>query len=208
MAATKWMRALAVLAVVCCASKLSAQAPAAPGREAHAGSVPEPKLVFDREIFNYPGAGRRDPFKPLVGKESLGPLFDDLKLKGIIYTGDAKRSIVLVQDGAKPPRLYRLHPGDVVGNSRVIEIKPLAVRFAVENFGLIRYEVLELRPGAAEASGMLQSNTVTPANGPMQSAPANAADAKRLLDSLAKARQQSVKPNSNDEPPFLQEQRR
>src|SRR5688500_2604619 len=89
-----------------------------------AGAVGEPKLVFDREVFNYPGVGRRDPFKPLIGKESLGPLFDDLKLRGIIYSADPTRSIVLIQDGAK--RLYRLKRGDVVGNSRVVEIRPLA----------------------------------------------------------------------------------
>src|SRR5437773_2522780 len=63
--------------------------------------IPEPKLVFDREVFSYPGSARRDPFKPLLGKESLGPLFDDLKLKGIIYTSDPTRSIVLIQDGSK-----------------------------------------------------------------------------------------------------------
>ena len=79
MAATKWMRALAVLAVMCCATKLSAQIPTAgapaggaAAGAAHPGSVPEPKLVFDREVFNYQGSGRRDPFKPLIGKESRG----------------------------------------------------------------------------------------------------------------------------------------
>lgn len=199
-------------AVMASATQLAAQGPPAAAGAAPPAGVPkaavaEPKLVFDREVFSYPGNGRRDPFKPLIGKESLGPLFDDLKLKGIIYTGDPKRSIALIQDGAK--RLYRLHPGDVVGNSRVVEIRPLAVRFAVENFGMIRNELLELRTGAADASGLRESTQPTPATGPMQRAPANAAEAKRMLDSLAQLRrEQPAKQNNNDEPPFLQEQRR
>jgi hypothetical protein len=33
----------------------------------------------------------------------------------------------------------------VIGNARVLEIQPQRVRFAVENFGTIRTEVLDLR---------------------------------------------------------------
>jgi hypothetical protein len=69
---------------------------------------------------------------------------------------------VLVLDGAK--RQYRLKRGDVVGNARVVEIRPLAVRFAVENFGMVRYEVLELRRGAAAQEGLQVSEQARPVN--------------------------------------------
>ena len=195
MAVISRTRALALVFAVALTSPLAAQAPppagatVPPGAAPPAGAVPgapprpvaEPKLVFDREVFNYPGAARRDPFKPLVGKESLGPLFDDLKLRGIIYSPDPTRSIVLIQDGAK--RLYRIKRGDVVGNSRVVEVQPLAVRFAVENFGMIRYEVLQLRQGNAAMSEMPSGGRPVPATAPMPQGaaptPASAAQARR-----------------------------
>lgn len=200
MAVISRTRALALIFAVALTSPLAAQRPApappagaAPAPGAPVGSAGEPKLVFDREVFSYPGNSRRDPFKPLVGKESLGPLFDDLKLKGIIYSPDATKSIVLIQDGAK--RLYRIKRGDVVGNSRVVEIQPLAARFAVENFGMIRYEVLQLRAGSAAAGGMVPSSQAVPAQGPMgeSAAPTSASDIRARRDSMmAKARRDSA----------------
>jgi hypothetical protein len=190
--------ALALIFAVVLTAPLAAQQPAppagaAPAPGAPSGAAGEPKLVFDREVFNYPGTSRRDPFKPLVGKESLGPLFDDLRLKGIIYSPDPTKSIVLIQDGAK--RLYRIKRGDVVGNSRIVEVQPLAVRFAVENFGMIRYEVLQLRAGAAAAGGMVPSSQAVPADGPMGAgaAPTSASDIRARRDSMmAKARRDSA----------------
>lgn len=232
MAVTKVARAFAALVAVCGVTSLYAQKPAAPAPGATVTAAPPPaagaaakpgvpapsaevKLVFDREVFSYPGSGRRDPFKPLVGKESAGPLFDDLKLKGVIYsTSDPARSIVLIQDGAK--RIYRLHRGDVVGNSRVVEIRPLAVRFAVENFGMIRNEVIELRAGAAEAEGLRQDTRPVPAvqptapsTGGVDFTKLDKATAKRMLDSLAAARRANAakKKPGNDEP-FQPEARR
>jgi type II secretory pathway component PulC len=70
-------------------------------------------------------------------------LFADITLRGIIYSPDARRSVALVQVGSK--RTFRLRSGDVIGNARVLEIQPQRVRFAVENFGTIRTEVLDLR---------------------------------------------------------------
>lgn len=183
MAVISRTRALALLFAVALAAPLAAQQPAPPPG-APAPPIGEPKLVFDREVFNYPGGSRRDPFKPLVGRESLGPLFDDLTLKGIIYSSDPTRSIVLIQDGSK--RLYRIKRGDVVGNSRIVEIQPLAVRFAVENFGMIRYEVLQLRAGAAAAGGMVPGGAPVPATAPMGQgvAPTPASESRARLDSM------------------------
>jgi hypothetical protein len=178
---------IALTAVALPAPLAAQRKPPPAGAAKPAGAVGEPKLVFDREVYNYPGVGRRDPFKPLIGKESLGPLFDDLKLRGIIYSPDPTRSIVLIQDGAK--RLYRLKRGDVVGNSRVVEIKPLAARFAVENFGMIRYEILQLRAGEAAAGGMQSGGQPVPATAPMpQGAPPASPSAARLDSMMAKPR--------------------
>ena len=123
---------------------LFAQTPPAAPPAAPPGSQPEPKLTFDREVFAYPSEGRRDPFKPLFGGPgSGGPLFADIALRGIIYSPDPRRSVVLVQVGGK--RTFRLRQGDIIGNARVTAIQPLRVLFAVENFGTIRNEVLDLR---------------------------------------------------------------
>lgn len=137
-------------ALVLMALPLFAQAPATPPGGAAVppaappGSQPEPKLTFDREVFAYPAEGRRDPFKPLFGGPgSGGPLFADIALRGIIYSPDPRRSVALVQVGGK--RTFRLRRGDIIGNARVTAIEPLRVRFAVENFGTIRNEVLDLR---------------------------------------------------------------
>jgi hypothetical protein len=136
--------AMSALLVVVAALPLYGQAPPAPPAGAPPGSQPEPKLAFDREVFAYPAEGRRDPFKPLGGGPgSSGPLFQDLALRGIIFSPDARRSVALVQVGGR--RTFRLRRGDIIGNARVLEIQPLRVRFAVENFGRVSNETLELR---------------------------------------------------------------
>lgn len=146
MASTKRYRCAMAAMFVFVATPLFAQAPATPpaGTSAIPGAQPEPKLAFDREVFAYPAEGRRDPFKSLTsGPGAGGPLFNDLALRGIIYSPDPRRSVALVIVGGK--RTFRLRAGDIIGNARVLEIQPLRVRFAVENFGTVRNEVLDLR---------------------------------------------------------------
>lgn len=192
MAACNMMRALIAIVALSGAASANAQEPAPVAPAALPGSTPEPKLMFDRETFSYPGSARRDPFRPLIGKESLGPLFDDLKLRGIIFSPEPNRSLVLLQDGAK--RIYRLHRGDVVGNSRVIEIRPLSVRMAVENLGMIRYEVLELRPAEPGTASMQSDKQPVPASTTTTGSPRvemlvrDSATVTRYLDSLANER--------------------
>lgn len=99
-------------------------------------------LVYEREVYTYDGGNRRDPFRPLSEQNGLGPRFESLSLRGIIYATGRGRSVALLGDG--DGRVHRVRVGDVVGNSRVIEIGPLRVVLAVENFGTIRQEILEL----------------------------------------------------------------
>jgi hypothetical protein len=101
------------------------------------------QLVFEREIFHYAANARRDPFRSLAAEEGLGPLFDDLTLRMIIYSPRPGQSVALLVDGSK--KTYRLRKGDVVGNATVLDITAEKVVFAVEDFGNRRQEVLNLK---------------------------------------------------------------
>ncbi len=120
---------------------------AAPGlaqqrRPAAPAPVPEPELRFEREYFVYPARPGRDPFASLAATSGLGPRFEDLALHGVIHAADGQ-SVALLSDGGG--RSYRVRRGDVVGNARVISISQMKVVFAVENFGVVRQESLELK---------------------------------------------------------------
>lgn len=106
-------------------------------------------LVYEREVFAYRGGDRRDPFVPLTQDNQMGPRFQELTLQGIIYSQVPGESVVLFQAGGD--RVFRARVGDLIGNSRVIEIGPTRVVMAVENFGTIRQEIVELpERGGAE----------------------------------------------------------
>lgn len=100
-------------------------------------------LVYEREVYTYGGSARRDPFAALTGDNDMGPRFESLSLQGIVYATGQGRSVALLSDGSG--RVHRVRVGDVVGNSTVVEIGPIRVVMAVENFGTIRQEMLELR---------------------------------------------------------------
>ena len=103
----------------------------------------DPKLVFEREIYSYPGRARRDPIKPLTG-QNAGVLFSDIKLHMILFDDNPSRSIVAVSDAAN--KQYRLRRGDSVGNATVVDIGRTRVVFSVSDFGIRRQEVLDLKP--------------------------------------------------------------
>lgn len=106
-------------------------------------------LVYEREVYTYRGAGRRDPFEPLTGENQMGPRFEELSLQGIIYSRVPGASVALLT--GSQDRVHRVRVGDVLGNTRVIEISPTRVVMAVENFGTIRQEILEMpQRGGAE----------------------------------------------------------
>ena len=102
----------------------------------------ELQLVYEREVFTYRAAGRQDPFRPLTNSSETGPRFEELELRGIIFSTGRAGSVAILGDAGG--RVHRVRVGDVVGNSRVVEIGPLRVVLAVENFGNIRQEMLEL----------------------------------------------------------------
>lgn len=122
-------------------------------------------LVFEREQFDYPGYERRNPFRPLVTSEAGGPRFEDLKLLGILVHEDPARSVVLfgvgdvaladvkeesqvremrARTGSAGFETYRLRRGDVIGNTRIVEIHEERVVVEIEEFGLSERRVLDL----------------------------------------------------------------
>jgi hypothetical protein len=108
------------------------------------------ELVFEREVFRYPGASRRDPFRSLADQQSLGPLFDDLKLRMIIHSPLPNQSVALLADGAS--KIYRLRRGDMIGNATVIDITATKVTFTVDDFGNRRQEVLDIKANQKEGA--------------------------------------------------------
>jgi hypothetical protein len=107
------------------------------------GTAGEPILVFDREVYRYPGENRRDPFRPLTRQEDLGPVFNDLTLRMIIFSPDPKQSVVVLADASK--KTYRLRRGESLGNATVVEIRQTQVVFAVDDFGVRRQEVIDMK---------------------------------------------------------------
>lgn len=118
------------------------QRPAKAAKPAAAAPVPEPELKFEREYFVYPVRTGRDPFASLAARSGLGPRFEDLSLQGVIHSPDG-RSVALLSDGEG--RIYRVRRGEMVGNARIISISLMKVVFAVEDFGIVRQEELELK---------------------------------------------------------------
>ncbi|MFQ5890051.1 MAG: hypothetical protein ACE5JR_08355 [Gemmatimonadota bacterium] len=99
--------------------------------------------ILRREVFVYPGGGRRDPFVPLTAGEGLGPRFDDLELTGVIYSPSAGSVAVLV-DRATLKR-YRAREGDSLGDARLLAIRETEVDFLVSGFGVSRRETLRVK---------------------------------------------------------------
>jgi hypothetical protein len=102
-----------------------------------------PDAIYRRERFVYPTSNRRNPFKSLLDSEESGPEFDNLDLVGVIFGGSAG-SVATLIDRATEKR-HRVRRGDVVGNARVVEIRPDAVVFQVNRFGMTTSETLRIR---------------------------------------------------------------
>ena len=141
--------AIACVAAASAATVLQAdgqqQTPPATGQEQPAppaGEAQEVQLNHYREVFFYPAPQRRDPFVPLVGPAEGGPRFEDLRLRGIVQSALPHQSVGLISDGEG--KIYRVRQGDSIGRARVVEIGTRRVVFAVDSFGIVRQETLEL----------------------------------------------------------------
>lgn len=99
--------------------------------------------VMEREVFQYPVVGRRDPFAPLSAGDELGPRFEDLALSGIIYSPQRGSVAVLVDRATE--RRYRVWEGDVIGGARLLQVSESDAEFLVTVFGVTRRDTLRLK---------------------------------------------------------------
>jgi Tfp pilus assembly protein PilP len=136
---------LAALVLLVGADALSAQSRARRGEPADTTTpLPEVTLRLEREVFLYVSDARRDPFVPLRMDEALGPRFENLVLQGIMHSPAAGQSMAVLAD-PKTKQSYRVRRGEQVGNARVLNISQTQVLFAVDVFGIVRQETLELK---------------------------------------------------------------
>jgi len=98
-----------------------------------------------REIYSYEGQGRRDPFYSLILTEELRPLLSDLKLVGILFSGGggSGKSVAIMRD-VQTNAQYRVSSGMQLGRMIVSAIRPRAVIFTIDEFGLKRQDSLYL----------------------------------------------------------------
>ncbi len=121
----------AAVALALLAQPLAAQTPA------------QTAEVYEREVYDYPSLGRRDPFRPLNAGEQIGPRFEDLNLSGVLYN-PAVGSVATLTD-QKTGRRYRAREGESLGEVRVAAIRPDEVDFVITSFGVSRRETLRVK---------------------------------------------------------------
>lgn len=115
-----------------------------PGLAVAPEQQPRPRTpVILREVFDYDAEGRRDPFFSLLSTAELRPTVADLKLIGILYDPSGRRSVVTLRDMTTNTR-YQVTTGTTLGRMKVVLIKPKAVIFQIEEFGLNRQDSLFL----------------------------------------------------------------
>jgi hypothetical protein len=106
-------------------------------------STPRPGAPFEREVFSYDRAGRRDPFVSLMSTGELRPLVSDLLLVAVAYDGVGRGSVAVLRD-INSKEQYRIRVGQSLGRMRVAAINLKSVTFTIEEFGFSRQEVLGL----------------------------------------------------------------
>lgn len=99
------------------------------------------EVTIQREVFDYNGGGRRDPYKSLMSTSDVRPLLSDLQLAVVVLDKDGKNSIAFLRDDFNKTK-YRVKVGQQIGRLRVSAIKQKEVQFTVEEFGFNRIETL------------------------------------------------------------------
>ena len=104
-------------------------------------AVPLNANAVTREVYGYTGTGRRDPFFSLILTDDLRPLLSDLRLVGILYQQSGGRAVAIMRD-IQTNAQYRVANGGTLGRMRVTQIRPRAVLFSIDEFGLSRQDSL------------------------------------------------------------------
>jgi hypothetical protein len=100
-----------------------------------------PRVLINREVFQYEGSGRRDPFVSLLTTSDLRPLLTDLKLVAVAYDPRGQNSVAVLRDVTSKDQ-YKVRVGQTIGRMRVAAIQEKAVIFTIEEFGYSRQEIL------------------------------------------------------------------
>jgi hypothetical protein len=100
-----------------------------------------PKVLINREVFQYAGDGRRDPFVSLLTTKDLRPLLNDLKLVAVAFDPRGQNSVAVLRDITSKEQ-YKVRVGQTIGRMRVAAIQEKAVIFTIEEFGYSRQEIL------------------------------------------------------------------
>ncbi|MGI8400234.1 MAG: hypothetical protein ACR2NS_01340 [Gemmatimonadaceae bacterium] len=100
-----------------------------------------PRVLINREVFQYDGSGRRDPFVSLLTTSDLRPLLTDLKLVAVAYDPRGQNSVAVLRDVTSKDQ-YKVRVGQTIGRMRVAAIQEKAVIFTIEEFGYSRQEIL------------------------------------------------------------------
>ena len=107
------------------------------------GAEPPATATFNREVFSYDGAGRRDPFLSVLSTGELRPAFNDLTLVAVAYDPTGRKSVAVMRDVSTKDQ-YSVRVGQTLGRMRVAQIHPKSVTFTIDEFGYSRQDVLTL----------------------------------------------------------------
>ncbi len=122
-------------------AKPGATSPTTAKSPASAPADTTPKVLINREVFQYAGDGRRDPFVSLLTTTDLRPLLNDLKLVAVAFDPRGQNSVAVLRDVTSKDQ-YKVRVGQTIGRMRVAAIQEKAVIFTIEEFGYSRQEIL------------------------------------------------------------------
>lgn len=100
-------------------------------------------VIFNREVYNYPSSGRRDPFSSLIETGDIRPMLQDLEIVAITLAPSPAQSIATLKD-VSSNEIYRVRVGSVFGRMRVVAIRQRDVVVAIDEFGNTRQETLSI----------------------------------------------------------------
>lgn len=101
------------------------------------------EIVIRREVFDYSGSGRRDPYRSLMTTTDIRPLLSDLRLTAVAFDAEGDNSVAFLRDAYSKTQ-YRIRVGQQLGRLRVSAIRQKSVQFTMEEFGFNRIETLTL----------------------------------------------------------------
>lgn len=132
------------------ASPAASAAPSATAASAVDKSGMPTSVTIAREVFDYAGNGRRDPYKSLMSSSQVRPLLSDLHLTAIAFDPDGRNSVAILRDNVTKEQ-HRVRVGQQLGRLRVANITAKTVVFSIEEFGFNRQETLQVRSDTTKA---------------------------------------------------------